>query len=618
MAFVFELPEVGEGVVEAEVVSWNVAEGDWIETDQPLCEITTDKAQLEISSPKTGRVLKLHGQPGDIIKVHTPLVDIDTDGAVSDSAPPKAAAPKAEASAPKAAPPAAAPAKAAPPPAGGPPRAAPAVRREARELGVDLHTVVGSGPGGRITKDDLQGSSAPLPVRAPALQAVTPTGEEERIKILGIRRKIAEQMTLSKHTAAHFTYVEEVDCGELVALRTKMKRVAADKGIKLTYIPIVMKAVSKVLLDFPTINAVMDENTFELVVKRDHHIGISTDTPSGLFVPVMKNVEQKSILHIAAEMNELVERTRNGNAKLEELKGGTFTMTSVGSIGGVLATPILNIPEVAILGVNAIREQAVVRNGEITIRPMMYLSPSFDHRVIDGAPRRAVRGRAQGRARASRSAVLGPPMSPTAAIQTLQRVEHEFLNRNGTPFALPLGELTSVVAGALVALDDDDWWVPGLRERVGATLRDVPIEQLDDALRGAPPYSVAPGGLSPALRALYAVGIALANPSSTTLVHLGVGSTGDGAFYEALNMAALHAVPVIFLAAIHPLDGDAPLGQQSAVSPSALAKAFDIPSQTVDGADPVAIQRATQHAKDHGGPFVIQANLPPQRETAQA
>lgn len=384
MAFVFELPEVGEGVVEAEVVSWNVAEGDWIETDQPLCEITTDKAQLEISSPKTGRVVKLHGQPGDIIKVHTPLVDIDTDGAPAEGAPKATTAP---APAPAAAPPTPA-APPSPTPVSAPdnaPKAAPAVRREARELGVDLHAVVGTGPGGRITREDLQAPSGNAPVRAPALQATVPTGAEERIKILGIRRKIAEQMTASKHTAAHFTYVEEVDCDALVDLRTKMKRVAAERGVKLTYIPIIMKAVSKVLHDFPTINAVMDEASFELVVKRDHNIGISTDTPSGLFVPVIKNVEQKSILHIASEMNELVERTRNGKAKLDELKGGTFTMTSVGAIGGVLATPILNIPEVAILGVNAIREQAVVRDGEIVVRPMMYLSPSFDHRVIDGA-----------------------------------------------------------------------------------------------------------------------------------------------------------------------------------------------------------------------------------------
>ncbi|HHO50395.1 MAG TPA: 2-oxo acid dehydrogenase subunit E2 [Deltaproteobacteria bacterium] len=271
-------------------------------------------------------------------------------------------------------------------------KATPAVRREARELGIDIHAVPGTGRGGRVTRSDLSaydtnGGSAPLPILPSALPQATgvPGGAEERVKIVGVRRAIAEQMSRSKHTAAHFTYVEEVDCGELVALRTRMKEAAAHRGIKLTYIPILMKIVSLVLRDFPNLNAVMDEERFELVVKGAHHIGISTDTPNGLYVPVIRNVEQKSILQIAAEMTELTTRTRQGQARLEELRGGTFTMTSVGAIGGVLATPILNIPQVAILGINAIRDQAVVRDGEIVARPMMYLSPSFDHRVIDGA-----------------------------------------------------------------------------------------------------------------------------------------------------------------------------------------------------------------------------------------
>jgi len=380
MAFVFELPEVGEGVVEAEVVSWNVAEGDVIDVDQPLCEITTDKAQLEISSPKAGTVLKLHGVPGDIIKVHAPLVEIDTDG----TAP--APKPKAAKALPPAAPPP--PAVAPPPPASnGQTRATPAVRREARELGIDVAAVPGTGPGGRVTRADLAQFRAPPAApaaRAPAAHVV-PSGAEERIKIIGIRRKIAEQMRRSKDTAAHFTYVEEVDCTALVDLRTKIKHQASARGIKVTYIPIIMKATSQVLRDFPTINAVMDEDRGELVVKGDHHIGVSTDTPNGLTVPIIRSVEQKSILQIAVDMAEVTERARTGKATLNDLRGGTFTMTSVGAIGGVMATPILNIPEVAILGVNAIREQAVVRDGEIVIRPMMYLSPSFDHRVIDGA-----------------------------------------------------------------------------------------------------------------------------------------------------------------------------------------------------------------------------------------
>jgi len=212
-----------------------------------------------------------------------------------------------------------------------------------------------------------------------------PTGHEERIKIIGVRRKIAEQMVRAKHTAPHFTYVEEVDATRLVELREALKPLAKARGVKLTYIPIVMKAASVAMREFPNLNAVMDEERFELVVKGDHNFGVACDTPNGLYVPVVKNVEQKSVLEIAAELQDVTDRCRAGKAKLDELRGGTFTLTSVGNIGGVLATPILNVPEVAILGVNAIRDAAVVRDGQVVVRKMFYLSPSFDHRVIDGA-----------------------------------------------------------------------------------------------------------------------------------------------------------------------------------------------------------------------------------------
>jgi pyruvate dehydrogenase E2 component (dihydrolipoamide acetyltransferase) len=192
-------------------------------------------------------------------------------------------------------------------------------------------------------------------------------------------------MVRSKHTAPHFTYVEEVDCTRLVELRERLKGRADKMGVKLTFIPIIMKACSIVFREFPNVNAVMDEQNFELIVKGDHNIGVATDTPAGLMVPVVKNVEQKSILRIAAELGDISARARVGKAKLEELTGGTFTVTGVGSIGGVLSTPILNVPEVGILGVNAIRDQAVVRNGQIVARKMMFLSNSFDHRIIDGA-----------------------------------------------------------------------------------------------------------------------------------------------------------------------------------------------------------------------------------------
>jgi pyruvate dehydrogenase E2 component (dihydrolipoamide acetyltransferase) len=401
MAFVFELPEVGEGVVEAEVVDWKVAVGDHVATDQPLCEITTDKAQIEIASPKSGTIIKLYGKPGDIIRVHTPLCEIDESGA------PATASPKAKSPAPKptngastpipvappVAPPGAAPAQSAQPASNpdsrGQTKATPAVRRHAREDDIDIHQVPGTGPGGRVTHSDLDafqsGGQAPMAVAPLALAQVTPSGAEERIKILGIRRKIAEQMVRAKHTAPHFTYVEEVDATRLVDFRTRLKDIAGQRGIKLSYIPIMMKMCSIAFRTFPNVNANMDEERFELVVKGDHNIGISCDTPNGLFVPVIKNVEQKSILQIAAELHDLLERTRAGKAQLHELKGGTFTITSVGNIGGAFATPILNVPEVAILGMNQIKDRAVVIDGEITIRKMMFLSPSFDHRVIDGA-----------------------------------------------------------------------------------------------------------------------------------------------------------------------------------------------------------------------------------------
>jgi len=398
MAFVFELPEVGEGVVEAEVVSWKVAIGEAVTVDQPLCEITTDKAQLEISSPKAGTILKLHGEPGDIIAVHSPLVEIDESGAPA----PAVSAPAASAAPPAAPPAAPAPAAAAAPPNGGgrplaapsvpttrgATKATPAVRRHAHELAVDVHAVPGTGKGGRVTHGDLEAFTTAdmgLPVAPPALPQVHPSGTEERIKIIGIRRTIAHAMVHAKHTQPHYTYVEEIDATELVELRKKLKPIAADRGIKLSFMPILMKACSIVFRSFPNVNANMDEEAFELIVKGDHNIGVACDTPNGLFVPVIKNVEQKSVLHIAAELTDLIARTKAGKARRDELTGGTFTITGVGQIGGLLATPILHHPEVAILGVNVIRDRVVPWEGDIAIRKMMYLSPSFDHRIIDGA-----------------------------------------------------------------------------------------------------------------------------------------------------------------------------------------------------------------------------------------
>lgn len=395
--FAFPLPEIGEGVVEGELVRWFVSIGDPIATDQPVCEIMTDKATVEISSPKSGKVAALHGKPGDVIKVHAPLLDIEL-GAGSVGAPaPRAHAP---------APPAPAPAPAAPapttnghasahpavlakmpPPPGQKALASPAVRHAAREAGIDIDAVPGSGKGGRVTRADLDAAAThPTEAKAPpALVAPRPASGDETIKIIGLRRKIAEQMAQSYRTIPHFTYVDEVDASKLVAMRSAMKGAAEAQGVKLSYLPFIMKALASCFREFPTLNANMDEQQFALVVRKQVNIGIATDTPAGLFVPVVHDVGSKSLLELAAAIQDLTARTRSNQVKLEELKGGTFTITSVGNIGGRFATPIINHPEVAILGVNQVHDRPVAIDGKVEIRPMMYLSPSFDHRVIDGA-----------------------------------------------------------------------------------------------------------------------------------------------------------------------------------------------------------------------------------------
>ncbi|MCK6507496.1 2-oxo acid dehydrogenase subunit E2, partial [Myxococcota bacterium] len=282
--------------------------------------------------------------------------------------------------------------------------ASPAVRSFAREAGVELDAVAGSGKGGRVTRADVQAAGqaaavhlaaghapapAPTPTALPAVQAPAwagaATGQDEVVKIIGLRRKIAEKMVESYTAKPHFTYVDEVDATELVALRTALKAQAAARGVSLTYLPFILKALAVVFRQFPTVNSTLDEKTMEMTIHGSVHIGIATDTPAGLYVPVVKHVEQKSILELAAEVAALTERTRLGKVALDDLQGGTFTVTSVGNIGGRFATPIINAPECAILGVNQIHDRPVVKDGQVVARKMMYLSPSFDHRVLDGA-----------------------------------------------------------------------------------------------------------------------------------------------------------------------------------------------------------------------------------------
>jgi pyruvate/2-oxoglutarate dehydrogenase complex dihydrolipoamide acyltransferase (E2) component len=403
--YVFELPEVGEGVVEAEVVRWFVSEGETVSKDQRLCEIMTDKATIEIPSPRAGTIAKLHGTEGDVIRVHEPLVDIDENGASAGEPAPAKTAPAKAAPAvavpAKAVPAVAVPAKAVPAAPVAAPRtpgktlASPAVRSHARSAGVDIDAVSGTGKDGRVTRADIDthGTSAGTHSQAikapPAIQVPPSQGggarEDQTIKIIGLRRKIAEKMVESYQRVPHFTYVDEVDMTALVELRTSLKPTAAEKGVRLTYLPFIMKALCVAFRTFPTVNATMDEESFSLIVRGSVNIGIATDTDSGLVVPVVKAVESQSIWELAANIADLTDRTRAGQARLDELQGGTFTITSVGNIGGRFATPIINNPEVAILGVNQIHERPMVVDGEIVIRKMMYLSPSFDHRVLDGA-----------------------------------------------------------------------------------------------------------------------------------------------------------------------------------------------------------------------------------------
>lgn len=396
MSYTFELPEVGEGVTEAELVKWNVSVGDIIEPDQAVCEVMTDKATMEINCPVGGTVVEVCGEEGDIVPVHTPLIKLSQDGSApapkanvptSNSAPaPKPTPAKASTPAPQPKP---QPTQTSTPNPSGKVLASPAVRVYAKENDLDLNGISGTGKGGRITRADvrtqLEAPNHTSQIKAPPAIQVQAAAEDQVVKIVGLRRKIAEKMLESVQRAPHFTYVEEIDMTDLVSMRGQLKSLAAESGVKLTYIPFIMKALVQVFKEFPTVNAVMNEADFSMIVRGEVNIGIACDTPQGLYVPVIKNVERKSILELAAEITDLTTRTREGKAQLSELQGGTFTITSVGNIGGRFATPIINHPEVAILGVNQIHDRPMVINGDIVARKMMYLSPSFDHRVIDGA-----------------------------------------------------------------------------------------------------------------------------------------------------------------------------------------------------------------------------------------
>jgi pyruvate dehydrogenase E2 component (dihydrolipoamide acetyltransferase) len=394
MAFEFRLPDIGEGVVEGEVVRWMVAEGDLVREDQPMVEVMTDKATVEIPSPKAGKIAKISAPAGQICKVGAVMVTIEvageastttgaTTGATTGSGQRATGNGHSNGSHAPAARAASAPAVA----SGGKVLATPATRKLARDLGVDLSSIAATGDNGRVTKDDVQ--RAKEGGGAPAMKSYAPISivrdiADERVPFRGVRKKIAENMHRSKTTAAHFTYVEECDVTELSAYRKRAKARAEERGIKLSFLPFIVKAVCAGLKKYPIVNATLDEAAQEIVLRKRYHIGVAAASEAGLIVPVVKDADQKSLFQIATELDRLAEKAKTGKASRDELTGSTFTISSLGTLGGVLATPIINHPEVAILGVHKMKPTPVVREGQIVIRDIMNLSISLDHRIVDG------------------------------------------------------------------------------------------------------------------------------------------------------------------------------------------------------------------------------------------
>lgn len=400
--FEFKLPDIGEGVAEGEIVSWLVAVGDTVAEDQEMVEVMTDKATVTIGAPKAGKILQLGGNVGDVVPVGSLLVLLEVgEGGAEASAPAQApeapAGEKTEADKKKDEAPVVFPVPDQLPHAGNDkPLAAPATRKLAREIGVDLSTVPGTGPAGRITREDVEKAGArggvapaasagarlepaPLPVSPPP-KAATDT----RIPVRGLRKRIFENMARSKRTAAHFTYADEVDCGKLIELRKRVLPFGEEANVKLTFLPFIVKATVAALKKNPQLNVWIDDSTMEIVQKATYDIGIATATDAGLIVPVVRGADRLSILEIAAEIQRLAADARVGKSKPEDLGGSTFTVTSLGKLGGLFSTPVVNYPEVAIMGVHEMKKRPVIVGDEIKIGNVMVLALSFDHRVIDG------------------------------------------------------------------------------------------------------------------------------------------------------------------------------------------------------------------------------------------
>lgn len=426
--FEYRFPELGEGLHEGEIVKMHIAPGQTVTDEDIIMEVQNDKAIVEVPCPVNGKVVEVRAKDGQVMHVGEVVAIIEAEGDVPDQGssteshaeaaggasgnsatggadtqgqPAQQSAVEAPAETPAAAPVAT---PAAPSSGGGLVLATPSVRKFAREKGVAISEVAGSGKNGRITRDDVLGfasggapkaaeaasaseanAAAPVSAAPKAAASVSGPGVEERVPFKGIRKAIANAMVKSVYTAPHVTLMDEVDVSGLVALRTKAKPVAEKKGVKLTYLPFIVKALVAACREFPAMNAMIDEAANEIVYKKYYNIGIATDTDNGLIVPVIFDADRKNVWSVANEIRDLATRGRDGKLTAAELKGSTISITNIGSAGGMFFTPVINFPEVAILGTGRITEKAVVKNGEIVAAPVMALSLSFDHRIIDGA-----------------------------------------------------------------------------------------------------------------------------------------------------------------------------------------------------------------------------------------
>ncbi len=378
----FKFPDIGEGIMEGEIVKWEVNEGDQVQEHQTIAKIETDKVVVDLPSPRSGVILKLYHNEGDTVRVGETLVTIGEQGERAEKPPQLPTHSTASVVGVLEEPPVA-PQK--------PLRtiATPATRRLARELRVDLTQVTGTGMEGRITEDDIRRFADPKREKVEPTQKPTESrdtyGCYETIPMRGVRKSTAKKLSESARTAVHVTHMDDADVTGLVALKGKQSKVAEKRGIHLTFMPFVVKATVAALKQYPQVNSSVDEEHEEIILKKYYNVGIAVDTPDGLIVPNIKDADKKDILTIAEEIQTLTEKAHSREVSLSELKGGTFTITNVGVVGGTHATPIINYPETAILATGRIRDTPVVRDGQIVVRSIMPLSLSFDHRVIDGA-----------------------------------------------------------------------------------------------------------------------------------------------------------------------------------------------------------------------------------------